>query len=429
MNVDIVKKEETSQVELTISVPEKDFAPFLTKAAQKLSKEKPMKGFRPGKAPVKAVAEHVGHELLLQEAMDGALPHFFVQAAIDNNVDAINRPNITIKELAFEKPFEFTATVDVMPSVTLGDLKKVSVKKKDVEVTDKQMEKELDHIRKTRSTFIDVARPAEKDDILTVDFQILIDGEVIEGGESKNHPITIGEGRFIPDFEKNIVGMQADDDRVFEVAFPDDYPAKQLKGKKAEAKVHAHSVQKRVVPDLNDDFAKGLGGKFTDVDHLKKELKENMQKEMEGREQEKHLSEIAQKYAEESTFGHIPDILVEKEIDNRLHELSHMLSHQKKSIDDYIEAQGTTLEEMRGKMREAAITQVKVGLTIREFANTHDVQVDKKEIEEEVNKQLEQYKTTEQAEQEIDPDELREHVASTLRNRKTLETLAAKAGK
>ena len=179
MKVDITKKEDTSQVELAISVPEKDFAPFLDKAAKQLSKEKPMKGFRPGKAPVKAVVEHVGEEHLLQEAMDAALPHFFVQAAIDNDVDAINRPNIAIKELGINKPFEFTATVDVMPSVTLGDLKKVSIKKKKIEVTDEQIQKELDHLTKMRSTFIDVARPAEKDDILTVDFQIFVNGEVI----------------------------------------------------------------------------------------------------------------------------------------------------------------------------------------------------------------------------------------------------------
>ncbi|MEX1111992.1 MAG: trigger factor [Candidatus Andersenbacteria bacterium] len=428
MIVNITPKKETSQVEMEISVPAEEFQPFINKAAKKLSKDVSLKGFRPGKAPLDVVVEHVGQEHVLREAMDAALPKYFVDAAVEHKVDAINRPNITVKQLGLEGPFEFTAIVDVLPEVTLGDPTKVSVEKKEITVGDKEIEQELGYLAKMRGQDLEVARPAQEGDTVNVDFTVKIDGAVIEGGESKNHPVTLGEGRFIPDFEKNITGMTAGDTRDFSMTFPDNYPQAELQGKTADVTVKAHAVQKRVLPEINDEFAKGLG-EFKDLEELKDKLKENMKKELSQKEEDRYLGELAEKYAEVSTFGHIPEVLIEKEIDNRIEEFASMLAYQQKNLDEYLARENKTLDQMRADMRPTAEKRVKVGLTLRRFAEKEGITVEEKEVTEEATAYLSQYKDPEQAAKELDAEHLRDHIESVIRNRKTLKKLSELATK
>lgn len=427
MKVNITPKKEKSQVEMEISVPAEDFNEFIEKAAKKLSTDHSIKGFRPGKAPVKVIAEHFGHEPLLKEAMDAALPHFFVEAALEHEIEAISRPAISIKTLSLGQPLEFTAIVDVLPEVTLGDPTTIAAEKRPVEVTDEKIEQELQYIAKTRGTPIDVARPAQEGDTVVIDFAVRINGQSIEGGESKNHPVTLGEGRFVPDFEKGLTGISAGDTRQFPMEFPADYAKEDLRGKKAEVEVKAHSVQKRAVPDINDEFAKSLG-KFESLAHLKKELKENMVHELESKERDRYFGELAEKLAEQASFGPLPDALVEKEIDNRLMGFAQMLAYQQKTLEQYLASENKTMEQMRADMRPAAEKNIKVGLTLRTFAKQQNIEVTETEIQEEVNKHLRQYHDVDAAHGDHDPQELRDHTENVIRNRRTLEKLAELVG-
>ncbi|MBI1833257.1 MAG: trigger factor [Candidatus Andersenbacteria bacterium] len=423
MQVTVQNKPEQSQVELTIAVTPDELKPFITKAAEKISKDHPIKGFRPGKVPVKVVAEKFGQEPLLHEALDRAVPHFFVEAILEESIDAVTRPAIAIKKSSFDGPLEFIATVDVLPQVKLGDPKKIKAEKKAIEVSDEHIDKELEYLAKGRATVLDVARPAQVGDTVTIDFNISIDGETIEGGESKEHPVPLGEGHFLPDFEKGLTGISAGDTRAFDLSFPTDYPKETLRGQKAQARVKAHRVQQRVLPKIDDAFAKGLG-KFDNLQQLKDKLKENMKEEKHHREKERHLSEIAEKYSELTTIGLIPKALIDRDIDSRLQELAQMLSIQGKTIQDYLIRQRKSLDQVREDMRETAEKNVRVGLTLRQFAKENAVEVSDEEVEEEVVKQVQQFGSPEKAEKEIDMEHLKEHITATLRNRKVLEKLA-----
>ncbi|MGH9856623.1 MAG: trigger factor, partial [Acidobacteriota bacterium] len=416
----------TSQAELKITAAPEDFKPFLEKAAAKLSETHPSKGFRPGKLPVKMAAEAYGTEALLQEAADRAVPHFFVEAAVEHNLEAINRPSISIEHIGLDAPLSFTATVDVLPAVTIGDPALLKVERRPVEVKDEHVEQELTYIAKMRGSFIDVARPAEKGDTVTVDFAVHVNGAVIEGGESKNHPVTLGDGHFVPDFEKGLTGIESGQERTFSMTFPADYPKQDLQNQVAEVHVTAHSVQKRVLPAINDEFARGLGD-FKDVADLKRKLRENIRHELVHKEEDRVLGEVAENFAEQTQFGHIPTILVEKEIDRRLQELSEMLAVQQKTIGDYLHQNEKTIDEVREAMREVADKHVKIGLALRAFARQEDITVTKEEIEEEAVRQLQQYGDIEEAKKNINPEELREYVESMIRNRKTLKRLAEMA--
>lgn len=423
MKVDVSPRKETSQVELRIAVEADEFQPFIEKAARAISKDHSLKGFRPGKAPVSVIIDAVGQDHLLKEAMEQALPHFFVQAVIDNKVDAINRPSITVEELGLSTPFRFTAIVDVIPEVILPEIGSLGVEKRNVDVKDDQIEQELQYLAKTRSTYLDVARPAETGDRVVVDFDVSMDGAVIEGGSSKNHPVNLGEGHFVPDFENNLVGLSPGGEKKFTMKFPDDYPKEDLRGKESSVNVKAHAVQQRVTPELNDEFAKGLGA-FKDLNHLKEELKKNMQEEFTGKEEERYLGELAEKLAEKATYGPIPSALIEKEIDNRIHEFAHMLAYQQRTLEDYLQKEEKTVEQMREDMREAAEKNVKVGLALRAFAEKENIQVTDEEVQEEATKELSHYKTVDQAAKDVDPEELRDVVTNRLKNRKTLQRLA-----
>lgn len=423
MEVNVIPKPEKSQAELKISVPIEDFKPFIEKAARKLSSDKPIKGFRPGKAPTRVVADTIGKERLLKEAMDMALPRFFVDAVVQHNIEAINRPNITIEELGIDTPLRFTAIVDVLPEVQLGDPKKIKAAKREVTATDEQVDHELTYLAKMRSKTTEIARPAQKGDVVMTDFRVSTNGKLIKGGDSKNHPVVIGEGHFVPDFEKNITGMSAGDTRQFTIEFPQDFPKKDMRGKKADVEVKVHAVYKRIIPKLDNEFAKSLGN-FTSLQHLKDNLKKNLTEELKHKEHERYLGDIAEKFSQQTSFGHIPDALIEKEIDHRLRELSNMLAYQQKTIDDYLAQQKKTMEQVRHDMRASAEKQVKIGLTLRKLAEEQRIKVTEEEVEKEANKQLQRYKDVKEAEKHVDPQELQDHIASVLKNRKTLEKLA-----
>jgi len=426
MDIQTTPLQEKSQVKIQIKASAEELKPYLEKAAKKLSQDNPPKGFRPGKTSLDAAVKIFGQERLLNEAINKAIPNFFVQAVIDNDIEALGRPDTTIEKIDLVSGIAFTAIVDVLPQVTLGDASKIKVSKRPVITTDEKVVSELKVLAKSRSTFLDVARPALTGDTVTVDFKVSINGAPMEGGASKNHPIHLGEGHFVPDFEKKLVGITAGDEREFTITFPKDFGNKELRGKEAKAQVKAHSVQQRAIPELNDEFAKNLG-KFESLQQLKDELKKNIQTEDEQKEQDRYRGELAHQLAELSTFGHLPDQLINRDIDRRLEELTRMLSLQKKTIEDYLKQQSKTIAQVREEMRPSAVDSTKISLALRSFAIDHDIKVADKEVETKMQEYLKNYSSTEQAKQEVDKNELRDSITNNLRNQlvfKKLEELA-----
>ena len=423
MDVDITKDEAKSQVTLKISVTPEELEPHLDRAAKELSKDKPVKGFRPGKASASVAAEAYGKDRLMSEALEKAIPRWFVQAVVEHKIDALGRPTSSVEKASTEEGVVFTATVDVLPSVVIGDLSAISAEARSSEVTDEELEQELKLLTKSRSTYLDVARPAEEGDTVTVDFKVMLDGKPMEGGESKNHPVHIGEGHFVPDFESKLKGITAGDTREFSITFPDDFANKELRGKEAMATVTAHTVQKRVVPELNDEFAKSVG-KFETVAALKKQLQDNLLADKKQREHERLHGELTDKLADAATFSALPQSLIDREIDRRVSELSQMLVWQQKTIDQYLAEKEKTMEQLRTELAEPAEKTVKVSLALRQFAQDNDIAVSDDEVETEKQAYLEQYGKQEGA-PAIDENELVASITNTLRNRKALEQLEA----
>jgi trigger factor len=422
MKVKITPKKEVSQVELEVTVPAKDFAPFIKRAAKELSTTHPLSGFRPGAAPVDVVVANFGQERVLRQAMDDGLPHLFIRAVVKNNIEAIGRPSIAVQELGLETDFRFVATVAVMPEVTLGDVSTIKVTRHPARVTDADVEHELKQLARMRATYLAVARPAAKGDTVVVDFRVAMNGQVMEGGESKNHPIQLGEGHFVPDFEQQLTGMSAGQERTFTITFPADFAREELRGQEAQVWVKVHDVQKRVTPELNDEFAQKIG-KFTSLQHLKDELKKNLQHDREHKEQDRLHGELSEKLAAISTFASLPDVLIDKEIDNRLEELKQFLGYQGKTLEQYLADRQKTLADIRAELKEPATASIKVALALRAFSEQEKVSVAATEIDERVATYLQRFDSVPQAEGQVNKEELRDNIASTLRNQRALKRL------
>jgi len=249
----IIRKLPKSQLELKITVPAKELEKFLDMAAEELSKDFKIAGFRPGKAPRKIVEQQVGSEKVLAHAAEKAVRKTYTESIIKNKIEAIGEPKITITKIAPGNDLEFKAVIAIMPEISLGDYKKSikGLKKSELEkIKPEEIKKELDILRKSRAKLITVSREARKNDYVEIDFDVFLIEEKsasrrIEGGKSQNHPLTIGESYFIPGFEENLIGMKANDEKEFDLEFPRDYHKKELAGKPAKFKVKMNLVQEK----------------------------------------------------------------------------------------------------------------------------------------------------------------------------------------
>lgn len=422
MNVSLKPNKEKSEVTLEITLPAADFDAYLKKAAKKLGTEHKIPGFRPGTAPVNVVVQHLGEQRVLNTAADLALPTVFIQALVDNDLEAIGRPQVTMNDIGLTKDFRFTATVALLPEVTLPDVKTISVSKRVITIDNADVDRELTYLAKLRSTFLEVPKPAETGDTVVVDFDVKIDGKTIEGGSSTKHPVHLGEDGFIPEFEDKLVGITAGEERSFPVTFPKDFAREDYRDKKADITVKAHHVQKRIMPEINDEFAKKIG-KFTDLNHLKTELKTNLGKEKQDKEKERLRGELTEQLADKATFGFIPEVMIEKEIDRKIHEFSHLLGYQNKTIDQHLAEKKQTMEQLRTEVREPALKNLKVGLALRQFIKEQKITVPDDVVEQKAKEYLARFTSTKAAKDKIDPHDLRDDIKSQLQNQLALEKL------
>lgn len=422
MDVSIKEIKDKSQVELVVAVTAEELEPHLDRAAKSISKDHPIKGFRPGKATLDAAINVYGKERVVNEALEKAVPRWFVQAVLEHEIDALGRPITNIQEADLNTGVKFTATVDVLPAVTLGDPTKIIVERQLVTVTEQDIQQELHSLAKSRSTYIDVTRPAQMGDTVVADFTVSMNGQALAGGSSKNHPIQLGEGHFIPDFENKLQGIQAGDEREITMVFPTDFAQAELQGKEAQARVRAHEVKKRMVPEITDEFARKLG-EFKNLQHLKDELRANMKLEREQKEKERLGGELTEKLADISTFGALPASLLEREIDRRLRELIEILAYQKKTIEDYLQQTKKTPAELREELRQPAERTIKVSLALRQFAKEQAIEASEEEVNSRAEEILKHYQTADHAHGEVDPDDLKENLRAQIRNQQALTKL------
>ncbi len=421
----ITKKDlEKNQVELTIEVNLDELKPYLEKASIRLSQKSKVPGFRPGKAPYNLLKKQFGEMAIMQEALDEVISKTFFEAITQKKLQTVGQPNINVEKIAPENPLVYKATVSLLPSITLGEWTKLQVAQKKIEVTEEEIKKTIEQLGQMNVKEIIVERKAKQGDKVELDFEVLINKAIIEGGKNSKYPIVIGDSKMIPGFEEKIIDHKAGDAFEFELKFPDKYFQQNLAGKLATFKVKVLNVYEREVPKLDDDYAKTIG--FDTLEKLKTQLKENIIKDKEFKEKQRVENEAIQEIVKASTIADLPDPLIDSELHKMMHELEHNIKQQGMDIAGYLKSINKTEEDLKKDFKPQAITRIQAALVLRELSQAEKIEVSDNEIDMEVSKQKEFYKDNKEAIKNISQPNYRQHIANMLTNQKVIKLITDK---
>lgn len=417
MNYKITDKSESSK-EIEITVPLEDMQNYLEQAAVNLKLE--IKGFRPGKAPLKIVQDAVGEEKLWHEAVHLAINETYFKAINETNMEAISSPQIEIDEIKINQPLTYKASVAIIPELSLPDYKKIAKEtfsdKKDVEIETKEIDEAINMIQKSRAKAVRVLRESKNGDEVIVDFQGKIDNTLQEGLKGDKVSIVLGEKRFIKEFEEEIVGLKEGDKKDFTIKIPF------TKGdhKNVEFNVEIVSVNERELPQIDDDFAKSLGD-FSGIEDLKEKIKDNLKVEKEFKKNQSLRVKAIEMIGKESKTE-IPELLIEREIDNMIQDLKLQLSQAGLTLKDYLGQEKKEEKDLREEWKPEAQKRIKTSLVLREIAKKEKIMIDEKELKKEVDNYLSQI-SDENTKKKIEIDQLEIYLRERITNEKVFQLL------
>lgn len=388
------EKKDNHKLLLTIETPSDELTKAVQTACKRLANRVNIPGFRKGHAPKQILIRHLGKQAVLDEAFDILAPKAFNEALIQEKVEPVDRPQIDIKTLEEDKDVVFTATVTPKPEVTLGEYKNLSVEKPEVKVEDKDVDQQVENMRRhhAKMTDAEAGAVAAKDNFVTLDFLGKVDGKAFKGGEAKDYPLQIGSGQFIPGFEDQLIGTKVGEEKDVKVKFPADYHEKELAGKDAVFSCKINSIKIQELPELTDEFVK-KSTSYKSIDDLKKGLRDNMEKQAKARADEEYKNKVLQKVTENGTVD-IPDVMIDERVNNMLSELALNLENSGMKMDQYLKYSNTDIASLRENYRQIAEETVKTDLVLEKIAKTENIKVSDKELSAEIAMMAVRYGTT-----------------------------------
>ena len=358
---------------LHIQVLPDAIAKEMTKAVADVSKKAKIPGFRPGKAPKAVVERHYQAEIE-SEVMNRLISDSYLQAVRENNLSPVEMPNITnISPLQKDAPLNFTAMVEVRPQFTLGTYEGIEITEPPVTVTDEEVAQTIDRLREMYAQLEVVeGKPLDTTHTAIIDFEGFRDGKSIEGAKAEDHTLTLGSGSLIPGFEEQIVGMQKGDTREISVNFPADYNNKDLAGKDAKFSVTLKEVKQKVLPELNDEFAKDLGD-HKNVDELKARIREDIGVRKKNELSTGQREELMGKLVEAHAFE-VPEGMVEREL------MSMARSQATRMARQGMDLQNFDIAAFRERNRDLAVKRVKGILLMEAIADKEKIEISDDEV-------------------------------------------------
>lgn len=418
-----IEKLPQSKIVLKINLGADEMKKYADKAIAHFAEHIEIKGFRAGKAPKHLVEQHVGESRIDDETINTAIEDSYTKIIVDNKIDVVAYPKIDVLKFVPKQELEFKAEVDVMPEVKLPDFRQIAKEvgekdRQEVKVEDKEIKDAIDWLLNSRAKYQKVERPSQKGDLVVASYELRSDGVKIENGDQKEHPFVLGEGKLIPGFEDQIVGMKVGEEKEFTLDVPGDFVNKNIAGKKIDIKAKIDDVMERELPKFDDEFAKSLGS-FENVAALEKNIKEGMTSEKEQAEKERFRIVLVSKIAEKSEMD-IPEAMVGSEIHKMMHELEHDIQHRGMEFDKYLEHIKKTKEDLEKEFRDKALERVKISLVIREIGKAEEVKISDEEITEKTREVLTKF---DGEKKDVDPQKLYDYATNILTNEKVFELL------
>lgn len=382
MNVTVERVE--NEATLKITAPAAEVNAGYKKAVQKIADQANIPGFRKGKAPRAIIEMHYGKEAVKQEAFEIVANKAYSEALDQEKLIPVSDPKV--EESTFEegKDMELTIKVTLKPEPELGEYKGLHVEKKEVEVTDEQVDAQIKDMmgRDAKMVVAEEGAVIEKGDFAIIDFAGTVDGEPFSGGEGKGYPLEVGSNSFIPGFEDQLVGLSKGDSTDVEVTFPEDYFVKDLAGKEAIFKVNIQDVKRKELPELNDEYVASKTD-FKTVEELRANYKERMQKAAEANAKAEYEDELIDLAVANAKFS-VPEIMIEDKISQMVEEMKMSLESRKMSLDMYMQYTGLDMAKIRENQRPVAEENVKTDLVLDAIAKAEDIQVDMADVDAEI---------------------------------------------
>lgn len=385
-----VEKLENNMAKLTIEVPADDLEKALQSAYMKQKNKIAMPGFRKGKVPRQMIEKMYGPEIFYDDAANALIPKAYSEAYEECELEIVSRPEINVVQIEKGKSFIFTADVATKPEVKLGEYKGLEVDKVSTRVTQKEVDAKIqEEAEKNAREVVVTDRAVADGDEVILDFEGFVDGEAFEGGKGENYPLTIGSGSFIPGFEEQLVGAEAEKEVEVKVTFPEDYHAEELKGKEAVFKCTVHEIKAKELPEIDDEFAAEVS-EFDTLDEYKADVKAKIKEEKAKEGKAKKEDQVIAKAIENATME-IPELMIKTQARQQMDNFAQNLMSQGLTMEQYAQFTGMTADKMMEQMLPSAEKNIKTRLVLEAIAKAENIEISDEKIDEKLAEMAKSY--------------------------------------
>ena len=386
-----VEKLEKNMAKLTIEVSASELEKALQSAYMKQKNKISLPGFRKGKVPRQMIEKMYGAEIFYDDAANALIPKAYADAYDECELDIVSRPEIDVVQIEKGKDFIFTATVATKPEVTLGEYKGLEVDKVSTRVTQKEVDAKIQEEAEKNARTITVEDRAVQDgDEVVLDFEGFVDGVAFEGGKGENYPLTIGSGSFIPGFEVQLVGAEAEKEVEVKVTFPEDYHAEDLKGKEAVFKCTVHEIKAKELPEIDDEFAAEVS-EFDTLEEYKADVKAKIKEQKAAEGKAKQEDQVVEQAVKNATYE-LPEAMVETQAEQMANDFAQRMQSQGLTMEQYFQFTGTTAEQMMEDLKPQAVKRIETRLVLEAIAKAENIEISDEKLDEEIGKMAEAYK-------------------------------------
>ena len=386
-----VEKLENSMAKLTVEVSAEEFDKAIDGVYKQQRGRISVPGFRKGKAPRAIIEKMYGKEIFYEDAANNAMESSYPAAVDECGEEVVSDPSIEIVQLEAGKPFIYAATVALKPPVGLGKYKGVEVAKRTVEVTDADVDAEVDRERAKNATYEDITdRPVRDGDMITLDFEGFVDGVAFEGGKGEDYPLTVGSNSFIPGFEPQLVGMGIGEEKEISVKFPEDYHAEELKGKDATFKCTVKTIRERRLPEADDAFADEVS-EFSTMAEYRDSIRADLMKRRGDEARAARENDVIEAIVADSHIE-IPEAMLRTQQRQMVNEFAQRLQMQGLSMEQYTQYTGQTADSMFEEMKPEAERRIRTRLVLEQIVKDENIAATEEDLEAELQKLADAYK-------------------------------------
>ena len=376
-----VKKLPKAEVEITVTFSEDEFKRDMEEAAKVLSKEVKIDGFRAGNIPYDVLVEHVGKDMVLNHALDTAIPRILTDIIKKEKLRVISRPRVDILS---KDPVNLKVVAPVYPDIKVDGYEKVKVTPKEIEVKEKDIDEALKNVQKQFINWKQVLRGVKEGDKVEIDFEGKDEGGAsLEGTQSKNHPLIIGEKMMVPGFEDALISMKTGEEKDFPLTFPKDYHKKNFQNKKVNFHVKINKVEEPELPKIDEAFIEKISGKKTPIDEFRKNVKADLKEYKQSEEKKNAEQQLLEKFLK-VTKTDFSELLVNEEVEYMIQQMKQDMQAKGLSFDQYLQYTKKTEEEIREEMKKEAIKRLTLRFGLNEIMEKENIEISDKEVDKKI---------------------------------------------